>query len=111
MKLLTTTMNYSNEFDVNFFSLFSQNRYEILKNKIEYNKLLITNKKDFYFGENVCFNFNISDLIDILEKSIDISEEESEVLTKYKIPELKGNFDVFSRLEEYIDTLIKNKRY
>lgn len=103
MKAYINNVDWADEGDIFFFSLETEERLQAMKELIElYIKLNLFEEIKMYWGTNEWFYFSGEDLLEFIDQAEDISNEELEILYKFKI----SGFDIYRRilisLENYI---------
>lgn len=95
MKAYIASRDWSDEGDVFFFSVESEERLQAMKELINiYSELELISSQEMYWGTNEWFDFGPGDFIDFVDNAKDISEEELAVFKKFSV----SGFNIYERI-------------
>jgi hypothetical protein len=97
--IISTSVDYADEFYYPVISVFS----EEIRNILIVHKSYLTDDmfEELYFGTNEFVTFKVSEIIEYIDKAQEISQEEIEVLTKYKMLD----YNRINIIEEVLESL------
>ena len=104
MKIYIGNIDWADEGDVFFYSVISEERFDLLYKLfnilLDLHLLPITD--EFYWGTNEFFEFGVNDIKKFFENAEDIEEYELEVFQKFGV----DGYDIYNRIEDYLYDVI-----
>lgn len=109
MKAYINSIDWSDEGNVFFYSIESEETLQLMKEltKVLEELDLFDDEIEMYWGTNEFFTFNSRDFIRFIEDAEDISEEELAVFGKFKV----CGFDIYGRIFDELQELIYHWDY
>ena len=95
--IISTTMDYADEFDYPVISVFSAKT----KNKILDNTNLIPDDEEYYFGTNEYLELSAKEIIKLISSAKPISNDEIKILDKYEV--FSMGLDIVASVSERIE--------
>lgn len=97
MKAYINEVDWSDEGDIFFFSLSSEERLAAIKELLlrceKYD--LFPEEVEMWWGTNEAFNFSAKDLIEFIDDAVNITPEELSVFKKFAV----SGFDIYGNIE------------
>lgn len=107
MKAYIGNINWADEGDILFFSIITERELKLIKllllKLIEFD---LIGDGEYYWRTNEYFEYSPEDLLNFIEKTVDISEEEQAVFTKFNI----SGFDIYEQIKDTICRIIWSNR-
>ena len=82
--IISTTLDYADEFDYPIVSVFTQELKDFLTNTTILNTLY-KDKEEFYFGTNEYLELDSEDILELVNGALPITDEELATLEKFNI--------------------------
>lgn len=109
MKAYIANENWSDEGDIFFFSLESEENLKAMKELINiYSELnLLEGETEIYWGTNEYFDFTADDFLRFIDEAVDITEEELAVFKKFRVI----GFDIYDSILYELKEALLNYNY
>jgi hypothetical protein len=100
MKLLVSSLNYADEFDVAIVSLFSKKSFKALKKA---GKKKLNKSMSVCFGTNEDLDTTVGEVLDMMASAKTIKQKEIQVLEKFGLFNLSGSVDIVEKLKDRLE--------
>jgi len=96
-KVLITSVNYADEFDVPVVSIFTKKEYKAIKIAAKGKK---KKSMEICFGTNESIEGTVGEFVDMLDSAVDVNKKEMAVLLKFGVNNIYGTIDIVSELQD-----------
>lgn len=104
MKVYIGNVDWADEGDVFFYSVISEERFDLLYKlfNILLHLHLLPVTDEFYWRTNEFFEFGVNDIKEFFENAEDIGEYELEIFQKFGV----DGYDIYDRIADYLYDII-----